>query len=65
MDGAGFGVPRLEPGPGPHGGMVVQVEDNKFDATISRQLRQLHDDLIERASREIHSGKRYFEDVQN
>ncbi len=47
------------------GGMVVQVEDDKFDVTISRQLRRLHDDLVERASREIHSGKRYFEDVQN
>lgn len=46
------------------GGMVVQIEDGKFDVTVSRQLKQLHDDLVERASREIHSGKHYFEDVQ-
>jgi F-type H+-transporting ATPase subunit delta len=46
------------------GGMVVRIEDDKFDTTVSRQLRQLQDDLVDRASREIHSGKRYFDDVQ-
>ena len=46
------------------GGMVVQIEDDKYDVTVCRQLRQLHDDLVERASREIHSGKQYFEEVQ-
>ena len=46
------------------GGMVVQIEDDKYDVTVSRRLRQLHDDLVERASREIHSGKQYFEEVQ-
>ena len=46
------------------GGMVVQIEDEKFDATVRRHLRQLRDDLIDRASREIHGRKEYFQDVQ-
>ncbi len=47
------------------GGMMVQIEDDKYDVTVRRQLRQLRAELLERAAREIHSGKPYFEDVRS
>ncbi|MBN1511853.1 MAG: ATP synthase F1 subunit delta [Phycisphaerae bacterium] len=46
------------------GGMVVRIEDDKYDVTVRRQLRRLRAELIDRAAREIHSGKPYFEDVR-
>lgn len=47
------------------GGMVVRIEDDKYDVTVRRQLQQLRDELLERAAREIHSGKPYFKDVRS
>jgi hypothetical protein len=33
--------------------------------SLRRQLRQLRQDLMDRAAREIHSRKSYFEDAQS
>jgi F-type H+-transporting ATPase subunit delta len=44
------------------GGMVVRIEDDKYDVTVRRHLQKLRGELIDRAAREIHSGKPYFED---
>jgi len=43
------------------GGLVVQISDEKFDASVATRLRRMGDALRERASHEIHSGKKYFE----
>ena len=42
------------------GGLVVQIEDQKLDSSVLRQLKQLSATLTERASQEIHSGERVF-----
>lgn len=41
------------------GGMIVQIGDKKFDASVASRLRRLSDSLLERASYEIHGGKSY------
>jgi len=43
------------------GGLVVRIEDDKYDVTVRRHLQRLRAELIDRAAREIHSGKPYFE----
>ncbi len=45
------------------GGLVVQIGDTKLDASVATKLRRLNKALRERASREIHHGRAYFEDV--
>ena len=46
------------------GGLVVQIGDEKLDGSVSNRLRQLREALRDRASREIHAGKEYFEGVE-
>ncbi len=41
------------------GGMVVQIGDDKYDNSVRTKLRILGHALLERASREIHSGRTY------
>jgi F-type H+-transporting ATPase subunit delta len=43
------------------GGLVVQIGDEKLDASVSRQIELLRGSLKERASREIQAGKKSFE----
>ena len=50
------------------GGLVVQIGDQKLDGSVSHRLRRLRQALSEafreRASREIHAGKEYFDGVE-
>jgi F-type H+-transporting ATPase subunit delta len=41
------------------GGLVVEVEGKKFDASVASRLQDLSAALLARASREIHSGTAY------
>lgn len=41
------------------GGLIVQIGDEKFDASVARSLERLGASLRRRASLEIHSGKSY------
>ena len=41
------------------GGIVVEVEGKKFDASVASRLQDLSEALLARASREIHSGTAY------
>ena len=41
------------------GGMVARLGDEKLDASVSRKLIVMADKLLDRASREIHSGRTY------
>jgi F-type H+-transporting ATPase subunit delta len=41
------------------GGLVVEVEGRKIDASVASRLHDLSAALLARASREIHSGKAY------
>jgi F-type H+-transporting ATPase subunit delta len=41
------------------GGLVVQLGDRKFDNSVRRKLAVVGQALLERASRELHSGKSY------
>jgi F-type H+-transporting ATPase subunit delta len=43
------------------GGLSVRIEDEKIDSTVARRLEVLRQALLERASREIHTGQQYFE----
>jgi F-type H+-transporting ATPase subunit delta len=45
------------------GGLVLQVADRKIDASVANELRGLGQRLLDRASREIHSGRTYFEEA--
>jgi len=45
------------------GGLVVRVGDEKIDGSVAHKLATMRGSLLERASREIHSGKQYFEGV--
>jgi F-type H+-transporting ATPase subunit delta len=38
------------------GGLVVQIGDEKTDGSVVTRLRNLGEALLDRASREIHSG---------
>lgn len=42
------------------GGLVVEIGDDKFDSSVSRELERLRETLLARASRELLSGKSYF-----
>ena len=50
-------VERLDPSL--IGGLVVEVEGKKFDASVASRLRDLSGALLARASREIHRGGAY------
>ncbi len=41
------------------GGLIVQIEGRKIDASLASRLHHLSEALLARASREIHSGKAY------
>ncbi|HET9209494.1 MAG TPA: ATP synthase F1 subunit delta [Thermoanaerobaculia bacterium] len=41
------------------GGLVIQIEGRKIDASLASRLHHLSEALHARASREIHSGKAY------
>jgi F-type H+-transporting ATPase subunit delta len=41
------------------GGLVVEIEGRKIDASLASRLHDLSEALLTRASREIHSGKAY------
>lgn len=43
------------------GGLVIQVSDRKLDTSVLRKLAILRQQLLERASREIHGGRPYFD----
>jgi F-type H+-transporting ATPase subunit delta len=45
------------------GGLVVRIGDDKFDGSVARELARLEETLLERASRELHAGKSYFEET--
>jgi F-type H+-transporting ATPase subunit delta len=45
------------------GGLVLRVGDQKFDASVAAKLKGLGDALRDRASREVHSGKAYFDET--
>jgi F-type H+-transporting ATPase subunit delta len=41
------------------GGLVVEVEGRKIDASVASRLHHLSAALLARAAREIHSGRAY------
>ena len=41
------------------GGMIVQINDEKYDNSVLRKLLTLGRNLLDRASREIYSGRTY------
>lgn len=43
------------------GGMVVRIDDDRFDMSVSRRLALMYQALLDRASSEIHSGRVYVE----
>jgi F-type H+-transporting ATPase subunit delta len=45
------------------GGLLVQCGDRRYDVSVAKRLAGLREALYERASREVHSGKPYFEGV--
>lgn len=42
------------------GGMVLQIEDERIDASVANQLRRVGEGLKMRASKEIHEDKSYW-----
>jgi F-type H+-transporting ATPase subunit delta len=51
---------KLEVDPSLIGGLVVQVGDDVYDASVRTRLQQLRDRLIERKSHEIQSRRDHF-----
>ena len=45
------------------GGLVMRIGDEKFDASVATKLKVLRGALSNRASREIHSGRSFWEDA--
>ncbi len=45
------------------GGLVLQIGDEKLDASVATRLKRLSDSLLDRASREIHSGRQHFDEA--
>ena len=45
------------------GGLVIQIGDRKYDASVATKLKTLTGALLERASREIHGDREYVERV--
>ena len=45
------------------GGLVIQIGDRKYDASVATKLKTLAGALLERASREIHGDTEYVERV--
>lgn len=45
------------------GGFIVRIGDRQIDASVRRQLAMVKDALQHRASKEIHSGRIYFDET--
>ncbi len=45
------------------GGLVLQVADSRFDTSVFKEIKGLRQQLLDRASQEIQSGKTYFEEA--
>lgn len=43
------------------GGLIVQIGDQRFDTSVAARLKRLAGALLDRASREIHSGRTHLE----
>lgn len=41
------------------GGMILQIGDGKMDTSIARKIRKLAEEMVERASRELHGGSQH------
>jgi F-type H+-transporting ATPase subunit delta len=54
-------IERIEPSL--LGGLIVQIDDEKFDVSLATRLGLLEERLLERSSQEIHTGKTYLEAV--
>ena len=42
------------------GGVILQIEDERIDASVATELRRIGQQLKARASKEIHEGKSYW-----
>ena len=45
------------------GGVVLQVGDSRIDSSVHKEIRGLKQQLMNRASQEIQSGRTYFEEA--
>ena len=45
------------------GGMILEIEDRKIDTSVAKEIRRLSQQLLDTASREIQSGKRWEYEV--
>lgn len=45
------------------GGVVLQVGDSRIDSSVHKEIRGLKQQLMDRASQEIQSGRTYFEEA--
>jgi len=57
--------PKLEESVDPEliGGLVLQVADRRVDTSVFKEIKGLRQQLLDRASQEIHSGKTYLEEA--
>ncbi len=58
-------TPKLEESVDPAliGGLVLQVADRRIDTSVFKEIKGLRQQLLDRASQEIHSGKTYLEEA--
>ena len=58
-------TPKLEESVDPDliGGLVLQVTDRRIDTSVFKEIKGLRQQLLDRASQEIHSGKTYLEEA--
>lgn len=58
-------TPKLKESVDPEllGGLVLQVADSRFDTSVFKEIKGLRQQLLDRASQEIQSGKTYFEEA--
>jgi len=58
-------TPKLEENVDPEliGGLVLQVADRRIDTSVFKEIKGLRQQLLDRASQEIHSGKTYLEEA--
>ena len=58
-------TPKLEESVDPDliGGLVLQVTDRRVDTSVFKEIKGLRQQLLDRASQEIHSGKTYLEEA--
>lgn len=58
-------APKLEESVDPDliGGLVLQVADRRIDTSVFKEIKGLRQQLLDRASQEIHRGKTYLEEA--